>query len=382
MTTTDGQEAARVASVAGLPAGGTARVGPAAVGAAAGGLAPRGWVLRDRADRLSLRVDGRSVAVCGALLAVLAAVCVATMITGEYAVSPREVFDSLRGQGSAGTDFVVVTLRLPRLLTGLMVGAALAVSGAIFQTMTANPLGSPDIIGFTAGSATGAVVVILVLHGTVYETSLGAVAGGVVTAVAIYLLSFRRGVAGPRLILVGIGAAAMLTALNSYLITRATLGDAITAQTWLLGSLNRRGWEEVRPLAVAVAVLLPAAACYGRRMSMLTMGGDTAKALGVPVERSRLALLAVGAALASCATAAAGPIGFVALAAPQLARHLARSPGAALLPTALLGALLVASSDLAAQRAFAPTQLPVGVATNAVGGIYLVWLLSRQRRGL
>ncbi|MEX5632982.1 FecCD family ABC transporter permease [Parafrankia sp. FMc2] len=354
----------------------------ATVDGAVDGATTRGWVFRDRGDRMSLRVDGRVVAVCTGLFAAILAASAVTMTTGDYHVSVGAVVDSILGRGGSGTDFVVRTLRLPRLLTGIMVGAALAVSGAIFQTMTANPLGSPDIIGFTAGSSTGAVLVILVLHGTVYETSLGALLGGVATAVAIYLLSFRRGVAGPRLILVGIGMASMLTAVNSYLIARATLGDAITAQTWLLGSLNRRSWDNVRPLAIAMAVLLPVAFYLSRRLSMLAMGTDTARALGVPVERTRLALLGTGAALAACATAAAGPIGFVALAAPQLARHLTRTAGAGLLPAALLGALLVAAGDLAAQRAFAPSQLPVGVATNAVGGLYLVWLLSRQRRRL
>ncbi|EFC79454.1 iron chelate uptake ABC transporter family permease subunit [Parafrankia sp. EUN1f] len=362
---------------AGLPA---AARGVLPGGVLPGGAAPRGWVLRDRGDRLSLRVDGRGVLVCLGLVVAIGVISVLTLTTGDYHLSVREVVDSLLGHGSSGTDFIVRTLRLPRLVAGLLVGAALAVSGAIFQTMTANPLGSPDVIGFTAGSATGAVIVILVLHGSVYETSFGAIAGGVLTAIAIYLLSFRRGVAGPRLILIGIGVASMLTALNYYLIARATLGDAITAQTWLLGSLSRRSWEQVRPLVFAVIVLLPAALYLSRRLSMLAMGADTARALGVSVESSRLALLGVGAALASCATAAAGPIGFVALAAPQLARHLARSAGAALLPAALLGALLVVASDLVAQRAFAPSQLPVGVATNAVGGLYLVWLLARQRR--
>lgn len=356
--------------------------GVVATGSADSTTALRGRVVRGGGDRLSVRFDGRCAVVGAGLLVAIVVVAAVTMTTGEYSLSVREVFDSLTGHGTAGTDFVVTTLRLPRLLTGLLVGAALGVSGAIFQSLTANPLGSPDVIGFTAGSATGAVVVILVLHGTAYETSLGAIVGGVATAVAIYVLSFRHGVAGPRLILIGIGVGAMLTSVNSYLIVRATLADAVTAQTWLLGSLNRRSWEQVRPLGLAVAVLLPVGLYYGRRLPYLAMGADTAKALGVPVERSRLALLGVGAALAACATAAAGPVGFVALSAPPLARHLTRSAEPALLPTALLGALLVATSDLVAQRAFAPSQLPVGVATNAVGGLYLAWFLARNRRRL
>ncbi len=363
----------------GTNAGGGAPGMTAAHPAASHPKVVRGTILRGHGDRLSVRVDPRSTVVCAALLLAIIGVGVATMTTGDFPVPVGEVIDSLIGRGTPATDFIVTTLRLPRLLTGLLVGAALGVSGAIFQSLSGNPLGSPDIIGFTTGSATGAVVVILVMHGNADETSVGAVIGGVVTAVAVYALSFRRGVAGVRLVLIGIGVSAMLVSVNSYLITRAALADAVTAQIWLLGSLNRRSWEQFRPLGLAIAAALPVSLYHGRGLAFLEMGGDTAKALGVRVERSRLVLIGAGAVLAACATAAAGPVGFVALAAPPLARGLTRSSAPALLSTALAGALLVASSDLAAQRLFAPTQLPVGVGTSAVGGLYLAVLLARRR---
>ncbi|MBL7625931.1 iron chelate uptake ABC transporter family permease subunit [Frankia sp. CN6] len=329
---------------------------------------------------MSLRVRTRVVLVNAVLVTLVAGVGVATLLTGDFPVTPGEVLDSLLGHGAPGVDFIVRTLRLPRLLTGLLVGAALAVSGSIFQSVTRNPLGSPDIIGFTAGSATGAVVAVIVLNAGAVETQLGALAGGVTTGAAVYLLSYRRGLAGPRLVLIGIGFTAMLTSVNSYLITRAQLAEAIAAQLWLIGSLNGRGWEQVRPLAAVTAVTIPLALCCSRRLALLEMGDDTAAALGVAVERGRLALVALGTVLAACATAVAGPVAFVALAVPPLARRLAGSPRPALLTSALLGALLVAASDLAAQRVFAPTQLPVGVGTSAIGGLYLVSLLLRRRR--
>ncbi|WP_407661443.1 FecCD family ABC transporter permease [Frankia nepalensis] len=337
-------------------------------------------VVSARDGRLSLRVRTRVVLVNAVLVTLVAGVGVATLLTGDFPVTPGEVLDSLLGHGAPGVDFIVRTLRLPRLLTGLLVGAALAVSGSIFQSVTRNPLGSPDIIGFTAGSATGAVVAVIVLNAGAVETQLGALAGGVTTGAAVYLLSYRRGLAGPRLVLIGIGFTAMLTSVNSYLITRAQLAEAIAAQLWLIGSLNGRGWEQVRPLAAVTAVTIPLALCCSRRLALLEMGDDTAAALGVAVERGRLALVALGTVLAACATAVAGPVAFVALAVPPLARRLAGSPRPALLTSALLGALLVAASDLAAQRVFAPTQLPVGVGTSAIGGLYLVSLLLRRRR--
>ncbi|WP_242419409.1 iron chelate uptake ABC transporter family permease subunit, partial [Frankia sp. CpI1-P] len=203
--------------------------------------------------------------------------------------------------------------------------------------------------------------------------------GGLLTGALVYALSRRHGLAGPRLILIGIAVGALLISVNSYLITRATLAAAVAAQVWLIGSLNSRGWDQAWPLALALVILMPVALFHGRRLAYLEMGRETAQTLGVDVERSRLLLLAVGAALAATATAAAGPVGFVALTAPPLARRLTAAPAPPLVSTALAGAALVAVGDLAAQRLFAPVQLPVGVATGAVGGVYLAALLLRRR---
>ncbi|WP_076813958.1 FecCD family ABC transporter permease [Pseudofrankia asymbiotica] len=359
----------------------TATTATTAAASAAG--RPSVWrhrVARFGGDAVSVRVVPRSVALSGGFVVVIVAAGVATLTTGDYSIPAGDVVRALLGRADGGTDFVVNTLRLPRLVTGLLVGAALALSGAIFQSVSENVLGSPDILGFTTGSATGAVIVLLVLRGDATQATLGALVGGVATGAAVYLLAYRRGLAGTRLVLVGIATAALLNAVNSYLITRATLADAVTAQVWLIGSLNSRGWEQVRPLAVALVVLVPIGVYQGRRLAYLELGTDTAKALGVDVERCRLTLVVVAAALAATATAAAGPVGFVALTAPPLARWLTAAPSPPLVPTALVGAALVTVSDLAAQRLFAPTQLPVGVATAGIGGAYLAVLLVRQRR--
>ncbi|GAB3506434.1 FecCD family ABC transporter permease [Amycolatopsis cihanbeyliensis] len=337
-------------------------------------------VLRSRGGAVSLRFDGRATVVCAALAAALAGITLLTLATGEYELSVGEVLSALAGRGTSGADFIVNTLRLPRLLTALLVGAALGASGAVLQRLSGNPLGSPDIIGFTYGSATGALVVIVLLDGSMLRISGGALAGGAVTAVLIYLLAYRRGLQGNRFILVGIGISAMALAANSYLITEASLTDALEAQAWLVGSLNGRGWDQALMVGLAVAVLLPLGGYYGRRLSMLELGDDTATALGVGVERARLVLLLVSVGLAAIATAATGPIWFLALAAPQLARRLTRTAGAGLVPAALLGALLLAGGDFAVQRVFADTQLPVGTATGTLGGLYLGWLLTSEWR--
>ncbi|MBT2526579.1 iron chelate uptake ABC transporter family permease subunit [Streptomyces sp. ISL-99] len=339
-----------------------------------------GMVVRTRGGRLSLRVQGRALAVTVALLVTLIVVMGVSLTTGDFELSVTEVLRALAGNGSGGADFIVNTLRMPRLLTALCVGAALAVSGAILQSLTGNPLGSPDIIGFTNGSATGALVVIVMLHGSMTQIALGALIGGLATAALIYLLVFSGGMQGFRLIVIGVGVSALLLAVNSYLITRASWQEALEAQAWLIGSLGNRGWSHAAAVGVAVAVLLPLAFCFARRLSMVEMGDDTAMALGVDVARTRLVLLVISVALAAFATAVTGPIWFIALAAPQLARRLSHSPGPGLVPAAFMGAVLLAGSDLAVQRIFSPALLPVGTATGTIGGLYLIWLLVTESR--
>ncbi|MGW4206067.1 FecCD family ABC transporter permease [Streptomyces sp. NPDC004726] len=315
-----------------------------------------------------------------ALLVILTVVMGATLTTGDFELSVAEVLQALMGNGTAATDFIVNTLRMPRLVTALCVGAALAVSGAILQSLTRNSLGSPDFIGFTNGSATGALVVIVVLNGSMTEIALGALIGGLGTAAAVYLLVFRNGLHGFRLVVMGIGVSALLLAVNSYLITRASWQEALEAQAWLIGSLGNRGWDHAVVVGTAVAILLPLAFGLGRRLSMVEMGDDTATALGVDVARSRLVLLVISVTLAALATAVTGPIWFIALAAPQVARRLIRSPGPGLVPAAFMGAVLLAGSDLAVQRVFSPALLPVGTATGTIGGLYLIWLLVTESR--
>jgi iron complex transport system permease protein len=336
-------------------------------------------VVRLAGERVSLRFHRRPLVVALVLVAVALVSAILALGTGDYPLSPGQVVATLLGGGDPGSAFIVETLRLPRVLTALLVGAALGVAGAIFQSLARNPLGSPDIIGFTYGAATGALVVILVIDGSAGQLALGAVAGGFVTAAVVYVLAVRGGVQGYRLVLVGIGIGAMLLSVNDYLITRARRDDAMEAARWLVGSLNGRGWEHVVPVALALSLLLPLAILLARRLRMLEMGDDAAKALGVNVERSRLLLSFVGVALTAVGVAATGPITFVALAAPQVARHLTRTPSPGLGTSALMGAVVLVVADLVAQRLL-PKDLPAGIVTGLVGGLYLAWLLSREWR--
>jgi iron-siderophore transport system permease protein len=346
------------------------------------GVRRHGGLLAVRVPRLgwSTRVDVRSVVVTLVLAAGALGVFTWSLAVGDFPLPIGDVVATLLGNGTDDGELIVRQLRLPRGLTGLLVGAAFGLSGAVFQRLARNPLASPDIIGINAGASASAVFMIVVVGANGRDVTIGALVGSLVTATAIYLLAYKRGVAGYRLVLIGIGIGAMLTAATDYLLTRAQIYEAQRAVVWLTGSLNSRSWDHVRPVALALAVLVPAVLLLARHLRLLELGDEMARGLGAHVEGSRAALLLAAVALAAVATASAGPIGFVALAAPQIARRLTGGRALALLPAAACGALIMVAADLAARRVFAPTELPVGVATAVIGAPYLLWLLARANR--
>jgi iron complex transport system permease protein len=328
------------------------------------------------------------VVVVPLLLAVVALLLAAVDVgRGDYPIGVLDVLRIVAGGGEAADRFVVVELRLPRALTALLVGLAFGMAGAMLQSVARNPLASPDILGITQGAGVGAVALIVLAGGSVGGAAafvgppVAALVGGLLAATAVYLLAWRQGVSGFRLVLVGIAVSAVLTSLTSYLLVVADLTEAAQATVWLTGSLNGRGWEHVVPLALvvgAVGVLAPAAAAT---LAALRLGDDSARALGVRLQAAQAALLGISVVLASVAVAAAGPIPFVALMAPQVALRLLRSAGPPVLAGGLVGAVLVVGSDVIA-RTVLPVELPVGVLTAAIGAPYLLYLLARRTRRL
>src|SRR5699024_5710825 len=323
-----------------------------------------GWVVR--VGPWSLRVDHRLLLAGGLLMLVLLGVSILTLATGTIDLSVGEVVAALFGQGDERALRTVVGRRLPRLLTALLVGGSLGVSGSVFQSLSRNALGSPDIIGFTTGAATGAVIQILLFDGSVAAVAASAIAGGVLTALLVYALARKDGVSGGmRLVLVGIGVAAILAAITSFLIVRADITDADTVQRWEAGSLVGRGWPHALSVLTAVLILVPAIMVCRRAVTYLAMGDDSARALGVPAERCRFGALLLAVVLLGVAVAATGPIAFIALAAPQVVGRLTRRGGVVLLPTFLLGAVLLAGADLIGQLVDFGTRTPVGLITSA-----------------
>jgi iron complex transport system permease protein len=337
------------------------------------------WIVRLFRQNLALRFDLRTLGVSLTLISLAVAIALLALATGDYRTALADVISALFGLEDGSVHMVVIEWRLPRIVLALVFGVALGASGAIFQSLTRNPLGSPDIIGFSAGSYTGALVVITLLHGGTYAVACGALIGGLLTAVIVYLLAYGRGgVKGFRLILVGIGMSAMLTSLNTLLLLRAKLEVAMTAAVWGAGSLSIPEFGELGFAAFIVISLLLCALSLQPAMQKLEMGDDAARALGVNTERTKLALMGIGVALIAAVSAIAGPIGFIALAAPQLARRLTKTAGVAIVPAAIMGALMLVAADYTAQHGFASTQMPAGIVTISLGGIYFVWLLLRE----
>ena len=314
-----------------------------------------------------------------AIAALVLAVFVVTLMVGHTFYPLDDVIRVILGQQVPGASFTVGELRLPRASLGALVGFAFGVAGVTFQTMLRNPLASPDIIGISWGASAAAVVGIVLLSLDETAVSFLALAGALLTALAIYLLSNRRGFASTRLILIGIGIAALLQSVVSYVLSRAAEWDLQSAMQWLAGSLNGASWARVVPMALAFVVLVPVLLALTRELGTLRLGDDTAAALGVRVPVLRVALIVAAVALLAFATAAAGPIAFVAfMAGPVAARIL--GPGASLLvPAGLIGALLVLSADLLGQFAF-DNRLPVGVVTGALGAPFLIFLLAKTNR--
>ncbi|ENJ7185380.1 iron chelate uptake ABC transporter family permease subunit [Vibrio fluvialis] len=298
---------------------------------------------------------------------------------GRYPISMPDLWQVLSGQGSAVQERIVWNIRLPRIVTAVFVGAALGVSGGIFQSVSRNALGSPDVIGFTTGAATGAIAQIVLFEQGPVQVALAAILGGIVTAVMVYLLSRKAGVVGGyRLILTGIGIGAVLSALNGLMLVKGNIDNAVTANLWLAGSLHARTWSHAIPVMVGVIVLVPLIMLLARQLSLMEMGDDLATQLGIRVERVRLVMLLAAVILAAIATGSAGPIAFIALAAPQLISRLLCTSQLPVYGSAVMGALLMVVADLVTQLQPLNLTLPIGRMTGIVGGLYLIWLLTRS----
>lgn len=323
----------------------------------------------------------RAARTVGALAAAVLVVFCATLMVGRTSYPPGEVLQVILGHDVPGAGFTVGRLRLPRAVLAVLAGASFGLGGVAFQTMLRNPLASPDIIGVSSGASAAAAfgIVVLGLSGT--AVSLLAVAAGLAVALLIHLLSSRGGAAGMRLILIGIGIAAMLTSLTDWVLSTASQWELQEALRWLTGSLNNTSWEQTLPVLGALVLLGPMLLSRATDLRTAQLGEDAAQALGVRVGRMRMVVMFAAVGLVAVATAACGPIAFVSFLAGPIAVRIIGPGSSPLLPAALVGALLVLLADLVGQFATG-TRYPVGVVTGVLGAPFLISLLiSIHRRG-
>ncbi|MBL5884351.1 iron-enterobactin ABC transporter permease [Lelliottia aquatilis] len=322
----------------------------------------------------------RLVFSCLLLVAASLLIAVWSLRSGAVTLDFSQVFNALTGSAPRNITMVVTEWRLPRVVMAILVGAALGVSGAIFQSLLRNPLGSPDVMGFNTGAWSGVLVAMVLFGQHLTAIAFAAMAGGILTSLVVWLLAWRNGIETFRLIIIGIGIRAMLMAFNTWLLLHASLETSLSAGLWNAGSLNGLTWAKTLPATPIIALMMVCSWLLVRKMRLLEMGDDSACALGVSVERSRLTLMLVAVVLTAASTAIAGPISFIALVAPHIARRISGTARWGLTQSALCGALLLLAADLCAQQLFMPYQLPVGVVTVSLGGIYLIVLLVQESR--
>jgi iron complex transport system permease protein len=326
---------------------------------------------------LSLPVRSRSLLVGLGLVGALVVIVMLTVTLGTLGVAPADLARTVLGQG-AGTDRIVWgTIRGPRLIVGIAAGAALGIAGTLFQTVTRNPLGSPDVIGLSAGAAAGAAAFGVLWTG-ILPQPVGALVGASAAMGLVYLATGRGFSSPSRMLLVGIGVSAVSLAFVEFVIVRVGREEAITLAAYLSGTLASRSWDHAATIWLSLVVLAPCALVLSRRLQLVEMGDEQADALGARSGRTRVFAVLVSIGLATAAVNVVGPIGFIALTAPQIARRLTRAPGPNVVMSALVGALLLCLADLLTQQSPFPVQLPVGVLTALVGGLYLGSLLFGQ----
>ncbi|MEM9131971.1 MAG: iron ABC transporter permease [Actinomycetota bacterium] len=336
-----------------------------------------------RGPGLSGMIQTNVLWLSGGVLLGTAGLALVALMVGDFPIPAEAALRTAAGlETDADFDFIVNTIRFPRLVVAIEAGIALAIAGALFQALIDNPLVSPDIIGINSGAAALAVVV-LVLGSDLSILPWAAVVGATVTGCLIYALAWRGGVSGARLVLVGIGVNALLGAAITFVLVWNPIDRVAVAARWQAGSLFGATWSDARTLGIGLALLLPLAFFLSRRVRVLQLGDDVAAGLGVHPERDRLIVILVAAALAAVAVSIVGPLAFVSLLVPHFTRLVAGPlTGGQLLLTGLFGGLLLLGSDVVAQRMFAPTAIPAGIVTAALGGPYFLYLLARYQRDL
>lgn len=328
--------------------------------------------------RCSIIADPKAIRLFFILLGLIVLVSTLSLSLGSYTVSPERVVLALFSDTADSMDqFIVADLRLPRVIAGLAAGIGFGLSGSIFQSLSQNPLAAPDIIGVTAGAAAGAIISIILFDANGLTVALGSVIGIFSTTLSIGLLSWNRHFDPNRFILVGIGIGLTLFALIDYMLSRSDMMKAEDAYHWLIGSLNSTSSTEFNLGLITTVPLLIGAYWASAKLDKLSLGIVIAKSHGIAVSKIRVITVLLALIATSIAVYITGPVAFIALAAGPITRQIL-GKGTAIFLSALMGGLLLLTADLLARLAFAPMELPVGLFTSILGGVFLIWMLIQQ----
>jgi len=331
------------------------------------------------AELRAVRRRRQVLVVAGMVLVVLVA-GTGALLVGAAGLTPGQAIAGVLGLGDKGDVFIIQKLRLPRIEAAVVIGAAFGMAGALFQSTLRNPLASPDILGISGGASLGAVTGLLALGLSGVALSGLAFAGAGAVALAIWLLAWRKGLHSIRFVLVGVGFAYLCASLVAWAMARAEENEAAGVLIWTVGSVSDIRGDQLALVASGTLVLLVAVALVARTQGPLALGDDNARALGVHVDLARIGALLLAVALVALATSAAGPIAFVALVAPAIARRLVNDGGAALAASTATGAAMTLVADVVGQHALLGIAAPVGIVTGLVGAPYLLWLLATTEK--
>lgn len=341
--------------------------------------APKGHLRIAHRNR-SVLLHRRTVVCVIGMLAVLAFVTAVSLSFGKASVNLVDALPAAFGWGEARDVLLVQTLRLPRVEAGLVTGSALGVAGCLMQTLARNRLATPDTVGLNNGATAFAVASVVAVPASLAPS--GAALAGAATAVAITLgLAGGAGQRGYRFLVTGLGVGAVFGAVTNLMLSRAAIDAANAAFPWTVGSLNTRSPVAVDLLEIALLVAVPTALLLGRDLSVLRFADAVATGLGKRVRRVRIGTLAVAVVCAGLSVAVAGPVGMIALAAPEAARKLVGPGPVPVIASGLAGSIMLLLADLIGRTIAAPLELPVGLVTAVVGGPYLLWLLLTTRSG-
>ncbi|AZN38723.1 FecCD family ABC transporter permease [Paenibacillus albus] len=336
-----------------------------------------------RTSKVSLLIEKRTIWISLLLLALCLLAAVISAGSGGQPISPLNVIKVLLGGGKPMDQVIIEKLRMPRIVIGILVGASLAVAGAVLQGIIRNPLASPDVAGITEGASLGAVLFIFLFGGavSVHWLPLFSIGGAFLMTALLYVLAWKRGVEPLRLVLVGIGVSAAVKSVSYMLIITGPMALAQRSLTFMTGSIYGTSWDkDVMTLLPWVLILLPVTWLQARNVNIQSLGDDVASSAGAQVQRQRLVLIALSVGLAGAAVAIGGAIAFIGLMAPHIARKLVGSSFGSVVPvSALLGALILLISDVIARTAFLPNDVPAGVLTAAIGAPFFMFLLYRNR---